>query len=159
MDLPRLIFLRRVLRIDWNVGPKTQFYWRGINDYEAYQGEFDFVLASSSWPQLPLKYRIRSAGSVATLIHTFSPVKINEFTFGINRAKQTIDPLNQAGLDRNTRAKIGLNLPQFFPAANPSNLIPNANFGGVPNAGVLNIENRYPFFVRTISGTIRTSFR
>jgi hypothetical protein len=135
-----------ILRIDWNIGPKTQFYWRGINDYEAYQGEFDFVLASSSWPQLPLKYQIRSAGSVATLIHTFSPTKVNEFTFGVNRAKQTIDPLNQAGLDRNTRSKIGLNLPQFFPAANPSNLIPNANFGGVPNAGVLSIENRYPFF-------------
>ena len=135
-----------ILRIDWNIGPKTQFYWRGINDYEAYQGEFDFVLASSSWPQLPLKYQIRSSGSVATLIHTFSPTRINELTFGVNRAKQTIDPLNQAGLDRNTRSKIGLNLPQFFPAANPSNLIPNANFGGVPNAGVLSIENRYPFF-------------
>ncbi|MBI4905546.1 MAG: TonB-dependent receptor [Acidobacteria bacterium] len=135
-----------ILRIDWNIGPRTQFYWRGINDYEAYKGEFDFVLASSSWPQLPLKYQIRSAGSVATLIHTFSPTKVNEFTFGINRAKQTIDPLNEAGLDRNTRSKIGLNLPQFFPAANPSNLIPNANFGGVPNAGVLNIEGRYPFF-------------
>lgn len=102
-----------ILRIDWNIGPRTQFYWRGINDYEAYQGEFDFVLASSSWPQLPLKYQIRSAGSVATLIHTFSPVKINEFTFGINRANQTIDPLNQAGLDRNTRSKIGLNLPRY----------------------------------------------
>jgi hypothetical protein len=135
-----------ILRIDWNVGPKTQFYWRGINDYEAYRGEFDFVLASSSWPQLPLKYQIRSAGSVATLIHTFNPTTVNEFTFGVNRAKQTIDPLTQAGLDRNTRSKIGLNLPQFFPGANPSNLIPNANFGGVPNAGVLNIEGRYPFF-------------
>ncbi len=135
-----------ILRIDWNIGPKTQFYWRGINDYEAYQGEFDFVLASSSWPQLPLKYQIRSSGSVATLIHTFSPTRINELTFGVNRAKQTIDPLNQAGLDRNTRSKIGLNLPQFFPAANPSNLIPNANFGGIPNAGVLSIEGRYPFF-------------
>jgi hypothetical protein len=135
-----------ILRIDWNIGPKTQFYWRGINDYEAYKGEFDFVLASSSWPQLPIKYQIRSAGSVATLIHTFSPTRINEFTFGINRAKQTVDPLTDEGLQRNQRKAIGLNLPQFFPGANPDNLIPNANFGGVPNAGVLNIENRYPFF-------------
>lgn len=135
-----------ILRIDWNIGPKTTFYWRGINDYEAYKGEFDFVLASSSWPQLPLKYQIRSAGSVATLIHTFSPTLVNEFTFGINRAKQSIDPLSEDGLRRNQRDGIGLNLPQFYPEANPSNLIPNANFGGVPNAGVLNIENRYPFF-------------
>lgn len=83
---------------------------------------------------------------MATLIHTFNPSRINEFTFGINRAKQTVDPLNQTGLDRNVRSKIGLKLPQFFPSANPANLIPNANFGGVPNAGVLSIEGRYPFF-------------
>ena len=135
-----------ILRIDWNIGPKTQFYWRGINDYEAFKGEFDFVLASSSWPQLPIQYQIRSAGMVATLIHTFSPTLINEFTFGVNRAKQTVDPLNQEGLDRNVRSKIGLSLPQYYPQANPFNLVPNANFGGVPSAGVLNIEQRFPFF-------------
>ena len=135
-----------VLRIDWNIGLAHQFYWRGIQDYEAFKGEFDFVLASSSWPQLPMIYDIHSVGSVATLIHTFSPTKLNEFTFGINRAKQLVAPLNQEGFDRNVRSKIGLSLPQFYPAANIDNLIPNANFGGVPNAGVLNIENRYPFF-------------
>ncbi len=135
-----------VLRIDYNLGPKTQFYWRGIQDYEAYKGDFDFVLASSSWAQLPINYQIRSVGSVATLIHTFSPTLVNEFTFGINRAKQTVDPLTQEGLDRNNRAKVTPNLPQFFPSANARNLIPQANFGGVPNAGVLNIEQRFPFF-------------
>lgn len=135
-----------ILRIDYNITPKTLFYWRGINDYEAYKGDFDFVLASNSWAQLPLNYQIRSAGMVSTLIHTFSPTLVNEFTFGINRAKQTIDPLTQEGLDRNTRSKVTPNLPQFFPQANPRNLVPQANFGGVPNAGVLNIEQRFPFF-------------
>src|SRR5690606_1099930 len=52
VDQPRI---DSILRIDWNIGPKTQFYWRGINDYEAYKGDFNFVLASSSWPQLPIK--------------------------------------------------------------------------------------------------------
>jgi hypothetical protein len=143
VDQPRI---DSILRIDWNIGPKTQFYWRGINDREAFKGEFDFVLASSSWPQLPIKYEIRSVGSVATLIHTFSPTTINEFTFGINRAKQTVDPLTEQGLANNQRTAIGLGLPQFFPQANPFDLIPNANFGGVPNTGVLNIEQRFPFF-------------
>ena len=135
-----------ILRIDYNIGPKTQFYWRGINDFEAYKGEFDFVLASSSWPQLPINYQIRSAGSVATLIHTFNPTMVNEFTFGVNRAKQTVDPLTEQGLARNQRQNVAPNLPQFYPAANPRNLVPQANFGGVPNAGVLNIEQRFPFF-------------
>lgn len=135
-----------ILRVDYNLTNKTLFYWRGIQDYEAYKGDFDFVLASSSWAQLPINYQIRSVGSVATLIHTFSPTLVNEFTFGVNRAKQTVDPLTQDGLDRNTRAKVTPNLPQFFPGANPRNLVPQANFGGVPNAGVLNIEQRFPFF-------------
>ena len=135
-----------ILRVDYNLGPKTLFYWRGIQDYEAYKGDFDFVLASNSWAQLPINYQIRSVGMVSTLIHTFTPTLVNEFTFGVNRAKQTVDPLTQEGLDRNNRAKVTPNLPQFFPSANARNLIPQANFGGVPNAGVLNIEQRFPFF-------------
>lgn len=134
-----------ILRVDYNISPKTIFYWRGINDYEAFKGDFNFVLASSSWPQLPINYQIRSAGMVSTLIHTFNPTLVNEFTFGINRALQTVDPLTPEGLARNQRDKIG-NLRQFYPQSNPSNLVPNANFGGVPNAAVLNIESRYPFF-------------
>jgi hypothetical protein len=136
-----------ILRIDWNISPTTQFYWRGINDYEAFQGGFDFVLASSSWPQLPMKYYIKSAGSVATLIHTFSATKVNELTFGVNRALQMVEPLNEEGLRRNQKSSLGVNLPQFYPEANPLNLIPYANFGGVPNAAQLTIgDNRFPFF-------------
>lgn len=143
VDQPRR---EELLRIDWNISPGTQFYARGIQDYEAFKGDFDFVLASSSWPQLPINYQIRSKGVVATLINTFSANKINEFTFGVNRALQTVDPLTQEGLDRNNRSKIGLPLPQFFPQVNPRNLVPNATFGGVPNAIQLNIEQRFPFF-------------
>ncbi|MDZ7639303.1 MAG: hypothetical protein U5J83_13800 [Bryobacterales bacterium] len=143
VDQPRR---EEILRVDYNLGPNTTFYARGIQNYEAFKGEFGFVLASSSWPQLPIQYQIQSRGIVSTLIHTFSPTLINEFTFGVNRALQTVDPLTEDGLTRNQRDAIGLGLPQFFPGANPSGLIPNANFGGVPNAAVLNIEQRFPFF-------------
>lgn len=143
VDQPRR---EQILRLDYNLSPNTTFYWRGIRNYEAFRGDFGFVLASGSWPQLPIDYQIRSAGMVSTLIHTFSPNLINEFTFGVNRALQTVDPRTEEGLQRNVRSAIGLNLPQFYPQANPRNLIPNANFGGVPNAGVLNIEQRFPFF-------------
>ena len=135
-----------ILRIDWNIGPKTVFYARGIRDYEAFRGDFNFVLASNSWPQFPIEYSIQSAGLVSTLIHTFRPNLVNEFTFGINRALQLVKPLNQAGIDRNDRNKLNLGLPQFYPASNPLNLIPNATFGGITNAPQLSIEQRFPFF-------------
>jgi len=78
-----------ILRIDWNISDKTTFYSRGIQNYEAYKGDFNFVLASNVWPQFPIAYQIESRGVVSTLIHTFSPTLTNETTFGVNRALQT----------------------------------------------------------------------
>lgn len=143
VDHPRR---EEILRVDWNIGRNTTFYARGIQDYEAYKGDFNFVLASNVWPQFPIKYQIGSHGLVSTLIHTFSPTLVNEFTFGVNRALQTVDPLNQAGIDRNNRTKLGLQLPQIHPEINPLNLVPNATFGGISNAPQLDIEQRFPFF-------------
>ena len=139
-----------ILRLDWNLGPKTTFYTRLIQDYQAVEGEFGLTVGlgggNNQWPQLPISYQIHSAGIVATLIHTFNPTMVNEFTFGVNRAKQTVDPLTQDRLAANQRSKVGLTLPQFYPDANPLGLIPNATFGGVTNAGQLLVEGRFPFF-------------
>ncbi|HEX4169671.1 MAG TPA: carboxypeptidase-like regulatory domain-containing protein [Bryobacteraceae bacterium] len=140
-----------VLRGDYNISPNTIFYLRLIQDYEASQGGFQLLAAlggNNSWPQLPISYEIHSAGLVSTLIHTFSPTMVNEATFGVNRAKQTVSALTQAALNQNNRTDVGLTVSQFYPGANPLNLIPNATFndGNIPNAGSLNIEQRYPFF-------------
>ncbi len=143
VDQPRR---EEILRMDWNISQKTTFYARGIQNYEAFKGDFNFVLASNVWPQFPIKYQVESRGLVSTLIHSFAPTLTNEFTFGINRALQTVNPLNQEGIDRNDRVKLGLTLPQFFPGANPLRLVPNATYGGISNAPQLNIEQRFPFF-------------
>ena len=136
----------QVLRIDWNISPQTQFYARGIKDYEAKKGGFGFTLASPSWPQLPIDIEFHSEGFVSTLIHTFSPTQVNEVTFGVNRGTQTVAPPTPEALARNSRSSLHLNLSQFYPQSNPLNLIPNATFGGVPDAPQLNIDNRYPYF-------------
>ena len=91
--------------MDWNISSKTTFYARGIQNYEAFKGDFNFVLASNVWPQFPIKYQIESRGLVSTLIHTFNPTLTNEFTFGVNRALQTVNPLNQEGIDSNDRVE------------------------------------------------------
>ncbi len=140
-----------VLRGDYNISPSTTFYVRLIQDYQASQGGYQLLAGlggNNNWPQLPISYEIHSAGLVSTLIHTFSPTMVNEATFGVNRAKQTVAALTQADLNRNNRTDVGLTIPQFYPSNNPYNLIPNANFGGgsIPNVSSLNIEQRYPFF-------------
>lgn len=139
-----------VLRGDYNISPNTTFYVRLIQDYQASQGGYQLLAGlggSNNWPQLPISYEIHSAGLVSTLIHTFNPTTVNELTFGVNRAKQTVDPLTQGALDANDRTKLGMTLSQFYPLNNPYNLIPNATFSGnIPNVGALNIEQRYPFY-------------
>jgi len=137
-----------ILRVDWNVSPTTTFYVRGIDDYQATRGDFGFVLASPAWPQLPVNYEIPARGIVATLIHAFSPNQINEFTFGVNRGIQDEGPLSRDGLARNQRSSLASSVPQFFPTANLYGLVPNATFGGIPNAGQLNIDARFPYFGR-----------
>jgi hypothetical protein len=139
-----------ILRTDYNISQNTTFYIRLIQDYQASNGGFQLLAGlggSNNWPQLPISYQIHSAGLVTTLLHTFSPTMVNELTFGVNRASQTVDPLTQGAIDQNSRAKLGLTIPQFYPQNNPFGLIPNATFaGGIPNVGALNIEQRFPFF-------------
>jgi hypothetical protein len=137
-----------ILRVDWNISSKTSAYIRGIKDYQATQGGFGFVLASTYWPQLPVNYQIPCQGIVGTLIHTFSSDKVNEVTFGVNRGAQTEAPLSNAGLASNLRSNLGAPIPQFYPHSNPYGLVPNATFAGVPNAGGLYIDPRFPYFGR-----------
>jgi Carboxypeptidase regulatory-like domain len=133
-----------ILRVDYNATAKDQTYVRLIQDYEARKGG-TFLGSNSALPQFKTIYTIRSVGAVGTWIRTFSGSRLNEVTVGINRAKQSIDPFENA-LDLNSRAKTGLSaLPEFYPAANPRGLIPNITFG-VTSATNLAIENRYPFF-------------
>jgi hypothetical protein len=134
-----------VVRLDFNLDPKTVFYVRGIHDVEAFRGDFNFSLASNVWPQLGIDYSIRSRGIVATVIRTLSPSVVNEFTVGMNHAAQDVAPLSQETLDRNDRTKMGVNFTQVHPEINPYNLVPNATFGGVTNAPKFNIEARFPF--------------
>lgn len=134
-----------VVRLDFNLDPRTTFYVRGIHDVEAFRGDFNFTLASNIWPQLAIDYSIFSRGIVATLIRTLSPTVVNELTVGMNHAAQEVKPLTQQSLDRNDRVKMGVGFPQVHPEVNPYNLIPDATFGGVTNAPQFSIEARFPF--------------
>jgi hypothetical protein len=137
-----------ILRVDWNISSKNTAYIRGIKDTQSTQGGFGFVLASPAWPQLPVNYQIPCQGIVGTLIHVFGASKVNEVTFGVNRGAQNEGPLSSGGLASNLRSNLSAPIPQFFPSANPLGVVPNATFGGTPNAGGLYIDPRFPYFGR-----------
>jgi hypothetical protein len=139
----------QVLRMDWNVAPKTTFYTRMQWGYEKRAGGVSFLGSTGAgWPQQPSKYEIDTVSYVSTLLHTFSNTTFAEATVGVNWSHQYTSPLDQAAQDANDRTKVLPSFRQFFPEANPLNSMPQASFsGGVPGSiASFNVEPRWPFF-------------
>ena len=143
----------QVLRVDWNIAPKTTAYGRLQWGYEKRAGGVSFLGSTGAgWPQQPSKYEIDTVSYVNTLLHTFNQTTFAEFTVGVNWAHQYTSALDQAAIDINDRTKVLPSFQQFFPSANPDNLLPQASFaGGIPSLNnnsiaSFNVENRWPFF-------------
>ncbi len=162
----------KVLRIDYNVGSKLVTFVRLLQDYQAFDGYAGTVGPSGGqWGQFSHSYHVQAAGAIATAVYTFSPNLINEFTYGINRGKQGVNPLDEVGSAAVGGTKTyadnllplkGANgqaipLPRINPSSNILNLLPQVNFGfpagfsaqsagqgitGAPNFGH---DSRWPF--------------
>ena len=138
----------QVLRLDWNVGPRTTAYNRLQFGYEKRSGQVSFLGFTGGWPQMASKYEVDTISYVNTLLHSFSGTLFAEATAGVNWAHQHTSPLDRAAQDANDRSRVLPGFPQFFPTANPLNLLPNATFnGGIPgNVGVFQYERRFPYY-------------
>ncbi|MEP6914328.1 MAG: carboxypeptidase regulatory-like domain-containing protein [Acidobacteriota bacterium] len=138
----------QVLRMDWNVAQNTTAYGRLQWGYEKRAGGVSFLGSGGGWPQQPSKYEIDTVSYVNTLLHTFNQTTFSELTVGVNWSHQYTSAFDAAARDLNDST---LRLPgwrQFFPQANPDNLIPNASFGGGVPGTITSFQsdNRWPFF-------------
>jgi hypothetical protein len=139
----------QVARVDWNAAQNTTFYSRVQFGYEKRAGGVSFLGSTGAgWPQQPSKYEIDTFGIVNTLLHTFSSSLYSEVTVGVNWAHQYTSALDAAAMRNNDRTIVLPGFRQFFPQANPDNLLPQASFGGgIPGTiGSFNVESRWPFF-------------
>jgi Carboxypeptidase regulatory-like domain len=138
----------QVLRMDWNVTSTTTMYGRVQWGYEKRAGGVSLLGSTGGWPQMATKYEINTVSYVNTLLHTFNPTTFGEFTVGVNWAHQYTSPFDQSALDANDRRVVLPGLPQFFPAANPEFLVPQASFTGGPQGTIASfgVEQRFPFF-------------
>ena len=138
----------KILRVDYNVTKSTTAYIRLLQDYYAVKGAGSLLQASGGpWGQFLSQYGVPSAAVAANVIHTFRSNLINEFTWGINRSHQIVDPLDNSPCptgatfpmpyacsqlsNPNLKGPAGqkVSFPNFFPGANYLNLLPNINFG------------------------------
>jgi hypothetical protein len=159
-DLPRN---DQVLRVDWNVGPRTTVYGRLQSGYEKRAGPVAMFGFTGGWPQMASQFESESGGFVTTLLHTINSKTFLEATAGVNRLHQHASPFSQAALDANNRALVLPGMPQFFPEANPLDLLPNATFtggittGGASSLGLFQYERRFPYYGRNTLWNVSTS--
>ncbi|MBS1857367.1 MAG: hypothetical protein JST11_18510, partial [Acidobacteria bacterium] len=163
----------KILRIDYNPSPKWVVYARLLQDYQAQNGYSVTVgPPGGAWGQFPASYHVQAAGAIGTIVYTFSPTLINEFSWGINRGKQGVDPLTDTSSNKNTGGARtyqdsllplkdangnALSLPRINQGSNVLGLLPAVNFGfpsgfsaqssgqGVNGAPTFSNDSRWPF--------------
>ena len=133
------------LRLDYNINSSNLLFgsYSQYNDDET--GTIGILTWSgNNWPQMAKGYYLHGQSYTGRYTHIFTPSLVNELNAGLARRPEanTIIPDELKKVQRNT---VGFNLGQFFPAANPYNLIPWATFGGVTNPANLQEESRFPF--------------
>ena len=99
----------KILRIDYNISPKMQIFARLLQDYQAQNG-YNVTVGppGGAWGQFPASYHVQAVGALGTVIYTFSPTLINEFSWGINRGLQGVDPLDNASSNSEHRRRQAL---------------------------------------------------
>ena len=162
----------KVLRVDYNISSKMNAYARLIQDYQAVDGYAGTVgPAGGGWGQFPHSYHVQAVGAVGTLVYTFSPTVINELTYGVNRGKQGVNPLDNPTSSATGGTKTyadnllplkdsngkPLTLPRINQSSNVLNLLPQVSFGlpsgfsaqsggqGVNGAPTFGHDSRWPF--------------
>lgn len=163
----------KILRIDYNPSSKWMTYARLLQDYQAQNGYNTTVgPPGGAWGQFPTSYHVQAVGAIGTIVYTFSPNLINEFSWGINRGKQGVDPLTDTSSNKNNGGvrtyqdsllplKDGagnpLTLPRINQASNILGLKPAVNFGfpsgfsaqssgqGISGTPTFSNDSRWPF--------------
>src|SRR5262249_20757247 len=86
----------KILRVDYNISSKTTAFVRLLQDYQAVDGYAGTVgPAGGQWGQFEHSYHVQAAGALGTIVHTFSPSLIGEFSYGVTRGKQGVNPIDQ----------------------------------------------------------------
>jgi len=127
------------LKLDYNLRANDLFAFNFTHRRTEMKGALD----GTNWPQINEDNVNEGWLYILRHQHIFGPSLINEanISFSTRPWNATIEP---DSLEANSRHKVGFTLGQFYPNINPLDLIPNAQFGGVPRAAQPNLDGRTP---------------
>jgi len=133
---------QEVVRYDWNVNAKTNFFFRWVDDSQREGYNYPFW-GGATFPAMP-NYRMKPGASWTwNLVNVISPTITNEFIFGYNHLTQMVDVnTTPAHYDKTL---MGFTYQDLFPSADTHNLVPSfsANGGGINNGNPLNLNASY----------------
>ena len=131
------------VRVDYNLGSSTRMYWRLTNWRETLKG-WGPPVNNSTWGWLPNYFTNPDKNQVLSASHIFSPSLVLEVSGGLQQQHEGGGVMDQGAVDRLTKTKSGVTIPQFYPVNNTLNLVPNATFGGITGAVSTSIATRFP---------------
>jgi hypothetical protein len=135
---------QHLFRIDLRPTNNDSINLRGSTWYADSLG-YAVAAGSSNWGLVRQHYTYTDDGLVLNYAKILSPRLVNEFTGGARHSVEAGPPESDEELKRVQRPDRGLaSLGQFFPANNGLRIIPQASFGGVPNAAAITYDGRFP---------------
>jgi hypothetical protein len=137
----------QTLRMDYNLNVANSISGSYNAFNENVTGALGLPDSSGNWPLVPWTYYTDFKAASGRWMHIFSPSLLNEASFGF-LYQPAGDTYSSNALQSVTKSNVGFNLGQFFPAANPLNILPNASFGGIPNDATISIPGRFPLYNR-----------
>jgi hypothetical protein len=131
-------------KVDYNVNPRNTIAFSFTLSSDKNTGSIGLPGGGrSNWEQIIETTSRPGRIYVGRYTRVLSPTLINELNTGFSERPE-LDVHAEDQLRRNQRDTIRFQVPQFNPAANPLNVIPNATFGGVQQPGTLQIQGRFP---------------
>ena len=134
------------LRLDYNASEKWRAFFRGTNEGTHNKGPNSTVNRYAWNKDANIDYALTGPSLGGTVTFVASPTLVNEVVFGYGLWTESQN-YPAAWLAEVQRDKLGINLPQIYPAQNPLNLIPSITFGSTnigANAATTAWEGRFP---------------
>lgn len=131
-------------RIDYVINDKTTL-WFKYNYWREDQQGWAVAAGNSNWGWMPSHYLNKSHAPVLSLTRIVNPKTIFELALRVTRWTEDGSALYESDYQRLNRKAAGVDIPQFWPANNPRNLVPNFQFGGsISNAPNTSLNERFP---------------